>query len=56
MAKVILIACYGLICWLLRKDMSWRKAGSWTLLIPGAWIAVQGSRPVSDWFGGTGGT
>jgi O-antigen ligase len=31
--------------------MKWREAGSWELLIPGAWLAIQGSRPVSYWFG-----
>jgi exopolysaccharide production protein ExoQ len=31
--------------------MRWREAGSWELLIPGAWLAIQGSRPVSYWFG-----
>jgi O-antigen ligase len=36
--------------------MVWRKAGSLTLLIPGAWIAILGSRPLSDWFGGDGGS
>lgn len=56
MANVILIACCGFIWWLLRKDMAWRAAGSRALLIPGAWLAVQGSRPVSYWFGGTGGS
>jgi O-antigen ligase len=34
--------------------MKWREAGSWELLIPGAWLAIQGSRPVSYWFGGGG--
>ena len=51
MSHLILIACYGLIFWLFRKDMGWRKAGSRALLIPGAWIAIQGSRPVSYWLG-----
>ena len=55
MAKFILIGCYGLIGWLLWKDMAWRKAGSWTLLIPGAWLFIQGSRAVSQWFGGKSG-
>jgi exopolysaccharide production protein ExoQ len=31
--------------------MTWRRLGSWELVIPGAWLAIQGSRPVSYWFG-----
>jgi len=56
MATLILLACYGFIIWLFRKDMAWRKAGSMALLIPGAWIAIQGSRPIAYWFGGDGGS
>ena len=51
MANVILIACYGFIFWLFWKDMGWRKAGTKALIIPGAWIAIQGSRPASYWLG-----
>jgi O-antigen ligase len=36
--------------------MVWRKAGSLALIIPGAWITIQGSRPLSYWFGGGGGS
>jgi exopolysaccharide production protein ExoQ len=54
--EVILYVAYGFIVWLFIKDMAWRKAGSRALLIPGAWIAIQGSRPVSYWFGGEGGS
>ncbi len=50
--NIALIVCVGLIVWLLRKDLAWRKAGSLQLLIPGAWLAIQGSRPVAYWFGG----
>ena len=53
--QLILLACYGFIVWLIRKDMAWRRIGSRALLIPGIWIAVQGSRPVSYWLGGGGG-
>lgn len=53
--QLILLACYGFIVWLIRKDMAWRSIGSRALLIPGIWIAVQGSRPVSYWLGGGGG-
>jgi exopolysaccharide production protein ExoQ len=51
MANVILIACYAFIFWLFWKDMRWRKAGTKALIIPGAWIAIQGSRPFSYWLG-----
>ena len=51
-----LLLCYGFIAWLFRKDMAWRRSESLALLVPGAWIAIQGSRPVSYWFGtGVGG-
>ena len=30
--------------------MKWRDAGSNALLIPGVWLGIQGSRPVSYWF------
>jgi exopolysaccharide production protein ExoQ len=53
--QLILLACYGFIFWLFRKDVKWRKAGSSALWIPGLWIAIQGSRPVSYWIGGGGG-
>jgi exopolysaccharide production protein ExoQ len=56
MPQLILIGCYGFIVWLFWKDMAFRKAGTKALLIPGAWIAVQGSRPLSYWFGGGGGS
>jgi len=52
--QIALYLCYGMILWLVRKDMAWRKAGSRMLLIPAAWVAIQGSRPVSYWFGGGG--
>jgi len=51
MAQIALIACYGFIFWLFWKDIRWRKAGSKALIIPGAWIAIQGSRPASYWLG-----
>ncbi len=55
MGQVILLVCYCFIFWLFRKDVKWRKAGSSALWIPGLWIAIQGSRPVSYWIGGGGG-
>ena len=50
-AQLILFACCGFILWLFRNDLWWRKVGSRALLIPGAWLAIQGSRPLSYWFG-----
>ncbi|HEY5753633.1 MAG TPA: O-antigen ligase family protein [Chthoniobacterales bacterium] len=50
--QIILYACYGFIIWLFRKDIAWRRLDLRALLIPGAWIAIQGSRPLSYWFGG----
>src|SRR5438552_3596576 len=54
--QLILYACWGFIAWLFYQDMAWRKIGSKALLIPGAFIAIQGSRPVSYWFGYGGGS
>jgi exopolysaccharide production protein ExoQ len=55
--QVALLIGYGLIFWLFRKDAAWRpEAGSRVLWIPGAWIGIQGSRPVSYWFGSRGDT
>jgi exopolysaccharide production protein ExoQ len=53
---MVLLLCYAFIGLLFQRDMAWRKAGSLALLIPGAWIAIQGSRPLSYWFGGGGGS
>ena len=47
-----LLLCVCLILWLLRVDGRWRPGASNALLIPGIWIAILGSRPVSYWFGG----
>jgi len=55
-AQLALLLCVCLILWLFREDRRWRKASSHALLIPGIWIAILGSRPVSYWFGaGSGG-
>jgi exopolysaccharide production protein ExoQ len=51
MAQLILLGCWGFIFWLFRQDMAWRQPGSRALIIPGAWLAIQGSRPVCYWFG-----
>jgi len=53
--QVILLACYGFIVGLLLADRAWRGAGSSALLIPYGWLLIQGSRPLSYWFGGGGG-
>ena len=50
-----LLFCVGLILWLFRMDRRWRQGSSHALLIPGIWIAILGSRPVSYWFGAGGG-
>jgi O-antigen ligase len=34
----------------------WQKAGSWALMVPGIWLAILGSRPVSYWFGSESGS
>lgn len=54
--QLILLFSYGLTFWLWRMDMRWRKAGSMALLIPGMWIGITGSQPLSYWFGGVGGS
>lgn len=56
MATIILILCYCFIVWLYRKDISWRKASSLALLLPGIWIGIRGSRDVASWLGSGGGT
>ena len=48
--QLALLLCVGLIVWLFRKDRLWRHHGSWALLIPGAWLAIEGTRPLSYWF------
>lgn len=54
--QLALFSCFGLIAWLFRMDFRWRKVSSKAVLIPGIWIAILGSRPVSYWFGGRGGS
>ncbi len=46
-----LLLCIGLIVWLFRADMRWRKLTSGALWIPGIWLAIIGSRPLAYWFG-----
>jgi O-antigen ligase len=50
--QLILFFSYGIMLWLIRKDLKWRHAGSAALLIPGLWVTILGSRPVSGWIGG----
>jgi exopolysaccharide production protein ExoQ len=47
--QLVLLFAYILVFWLMRRDTKERKAGSWALLIPGLWIAIQGSRSPSYW-------
>ena len=54
-AQLALLLCVCLILWLFREDRRWRHGSSRALLIPGIWIAILGSRPVSYWFGAGGG-
>jgi len=53
---LVLLLCVCLILWLFKMDRRWRHGSSSALLIPGIWIAILGSRPVSYWFGGGGDT
>ena len=53
--SLALLFCCGFILWLFRQDFRWRKIGSWALLVPGIWFAIQGSRQVSYWFADSGG-
>ena len=45
-----LLLCGCLIFWLFRLDGKWRQGTSRALLIPGTWLAILCSRPVSYWF------
>jgi O-antigen ligase len=45
-----LLACFVFIIWLFRVDISQRRLASSALWIPGLWVAVIGTRPVSYWF------
>ena len=49
--QLALFLCVCLIAWLLGSDLRQRYATSRALWIPGAWLAINGSRPVSYWFG-----
>lgn len=46
---LLLTVCF--VLWLLWADLKSRRAGSRALLIPGIWIAIMATRPVSYWFG-----
>ena len=57
MSSALALYCALLaIVWLIYQDGQWRKVGSSSLVIPGVWLAIQGSRPVSYWFGSGGGS
>ena len=51
-----ILLCLCLILWLFRTDRRWRNGSSNALFIPGIWISILGTRPVSYWFGGGGDT
>lgn len=51
--QLALLLCVGFIVWLFRTDRKWRRA-SLALWIPGIWLVIIGSRPVSLWLGGVG--
>lgn len=53
--QLALLLCWGGILWLLRQDTRWRHAGSMALWLPGIFLGIQGSRPLSFWFGSSGG-
>ncbi len=50
MPYLALLIGLGLIAWLLSNDFKWRRLGSKALIIPGVWLTIQGSRPLSYWF------
>ena len=51
MPYLALLLGLGLIAWLLSTDFKWRRLGSKALIIPGVWLTIQGSRPLSYWTG-----
>ncbi len=51
MPYLALLIGLGLIAWLLSTDFKWRRLGSKALIIPGVWLTIQGSRPLSYWTG-----
>lgn len=49
MSLLALAVGYGLVFWLFRIDMGWRRASSAALWVPGLYLAAAGSRPPSFW-------
>jgi O-antigen ligase len=43
------VACCGLLAWLFREDMKWRRLESGAMWIPGIWVAIAGSRAPMYW-------
>ncbi len=51
--QVAALAFVGFILWLLARDAKRRGPVSPTLWLPTVWIMIIGSRPISQWFGGS---
>ena len=51
-AYLALLIGFGLVLWLMREDIKTRRAGSQALLIPGLWVCIQATHPLSFWFTG----
>ena len=49
--RLALLAAVGLIVWLFHRDRRLRRAPSLALLVPGAWLAILGTRPMANWYG-----
>src|SRR6185503_18647312 len=50
--QIALLAAYGLIGWLLRRDVKRRTGVSHAVWIVAMWFAIFASRPFSSWFQG----
>ena len=46
-AYLALLIGFGLVLWLMREDIKTRRAGSQALLIPGLWVCIQATHPLS---------
>src|SRR5688500_17185549 len=51
-AQLALLICLGAIICVIIWDSKFQQGGSWSLIIPGLWMAIQGSRPLSYWLSG----
>ena len=50
-SQLAVLAGWCFVAWLMKQDQRARVGVSWSLLIPGFWLAMQGSRPLSFWLG-----